>query len=113
MTTACQEYIAKAACQKMLDDIGYPVPLAHTCLPFWYGGVDSAISRGKNADPVSPLTVGQAIYLDTIEEKHPGYAIDLYMYAETGHWCTCNMAGIGRRHESEVACPWRGTNRSF
>ncbi len=83
LTTACPLFLAKASCRQVLYDTGYPVSLAHTCLALWYGAINSAITSGENTDSLSPSNSGRAVYLDTIEEEHPGYVRKLFRYAES------------------------------
>ncbi len=52
-------------------------------LLYWEANLSIPISGGENTDPLSPSTLGRAIYLDTIEEEHPGHVRELYQYAES------------------------------
>ena len=74
--------IAKAACRQVAYNFGYRKPLGSSQMPAWYGMLNRAILSGESSDPLSPSFCLRKSYIDSIENIHPGYILELFRYAQ-------------------------------
>ena len=77
-----RQRIARAACQQVGFDFGYPKALAVSMLPCWFGKLHESIIDGDRRDPLSPSHCGSVGYLETIRKHHPEYLHELFRYAQ-------------------------------
>lgn len=79
-TWEARQRIAKAVCNQIAYDHGYPKSTGASQLGKWYDKAQKGIATG-NARAMSRSFTHTPSYTDRIEKEHPGYLHELYRYA--------------------------------
>jgi hypothetical protein len=82
LTAAEWKRIAEASCRLVAYLHGFKVPLASSMVLVWHSKVYDAFLKGEGSiDAITTQHLGLKVYLQSIEEKYPGYILELYRYA--------------------------------
>ena len=82
LTVKNRTRIAKATCNQVAYDLGYPKCLAYTQIAAWFASLNDMVSTGESVDPLSPSNAGSKKYTDELDKEHPGYLHELFRYAQ-------------------------------